>query len=80
MLLLDLARLRDRSGGRAAATLDAQAAAAVLASLDVVLDPDDASSRCLRLAWANRVGTSGTAGWPSIDRDRAEPSRRGVRQ
>jgi tetratricopeptide (TPR) repeat protein len=43
MLLLDLARLRDRSGGRAAATLDAQAAAAVLASLDVVLHPDDVS-------------------------------------
>jgi hypothetical protein len=42
-LLLDLARLRDRSGGRAAATLDAQAAAAVIANLDVVLDPDDAS-------------------------------------
>jgi hypothetical protein len=42
-LLLDLARLRDRSGGRAAATIDAKAAAAVLASLDVVLDPDDVS-------------------------------------
>jgi hypothetical protein len=42
-LLLDLARLHDRSGARAAARIDAQAAAAVLASLDVVLDPDDES-------------------------------------
>jgi tetratricopeptide (TPR) repeat protein len=40
-LLLDLARLRDQAGGGAAATIDAKAAAAVLATLDVVLDPDD---------------------------------------
>jgi hypothetical protein len=57
-LLLDLARLRDRSGGRAAATIDAQAAAAVLSSLDVVLDPDDASL-------LERLGRSPSTGQPA---------------
>jgi tetratricopeptide (TPR) repeat protein len=41
-LLLELARLRERSGDRAAATLDAKAAAAILAPLDVLLAPTDA--------------------------------------
>lgn len=57
-LLLDLARLRDRSGARAAATIDAQAAAAVLASLDVVLDPDDESL-------LERLGRSPSIGQPA---------------
>lgn len=40
-LLLDLARLRDQSGDEAAASIDAKAAAAILATLDVVLTPAD---------------------------------------
>lgn len=40
-LLLDLARAREQAGATAAAQLDARAAAAVLASLDVVLGPAD---------------------------------------
>jgi hypothetical protein len=43
ILLLELARLRERSGDHAGATLDAKAAAAVLAPLDVVLAPGDAA-------------------------------------
>ena len=42
VLLLDLARLRDQSGDRVAAGIDAKAAAAVLAGLDVTLTPADA--------------------------------------
>jgi tetratricopeptide (TPR) repeat protein len=42
-LLIDLARLRERAGDDGAAGLDARVAAAVLATLDVVLDPDDAA-------------------------------------
>jgi hypothetical protein len=65
-LLLDLARLRDRSGDRAAATLDAQAAAAVLGRLDVVLVADDASL-------VERLGGSpsiaGTAETAALGRD-----------
>jgi len=57
-LLLNLARLRDRSGARAAATIDAQAAAAVLASLDVVLEPDDESL-------LERLGRSPSIGQPA---------------
>ncbi len=40
-LLVDLARLRDEAGDRAGATVDAKAAAAALATLDVVLAPGD---------------------------------------
>lgn len=40
-LLLDLARLRDRAGDEAGATVDATAASAAFADLDVVLAPDD---------------------------------------
>ena len=43
-LLLQLAGLRDHLGDTAAATVDAKAAAALLASLDVVLDPVDAAA------------------------------------
>jgi len=57
-LLLDLARLRDRSGGRAAAAIDAKAAVAILASLDVVLDPDDVSL-------LERLGQSPSPGRPT---------------
>ncbi|MDP9441008.1 MAG: hypothetical protein M3P34_02250 [Actinomycetota bacterium] len=42
-LLLDLARLRERSGDIAAAAVDAKAAAVALASLDVVVAPGDAA-------------------------------------
>ena len=42
-LLLELAHLRERAGDRAAAALDAKAAAAILASLDVVLSSSDAA-------------------------------------
>ena len=42
-LQLQLARLREQVGDRAGATLDAKAAAAMLATLDVVLDPADAA-------------------------------------
>ncbi|MBW3613935.1 MAG: hypothetical protein KY439_01315 [Actinobacteria bacterium] len=41
-LLLELARLRDRAGDLAAATIDARSAAATLSTLDVVLAPADA--------------------------------------
>jgi tetratricopeptide (TPR) repeat protein len=41
ILLIDLARLRDRLGDHAAATLDARAATAILDGLDVVLDATD---------------------------------------
>jgi hypothetical protein len=40
-LLLDLARLRDQAGDHAAAAVDAKAATATLAKLDVVLTPAD---------------------------------------
>ncbi len=40
-LLIDLARLRDQTGDTAGATLDAKAAGAALAALDVVVTPDD---------------------------------------
>jgi tetratricopeptide (TPR) repeat protein len=40
-LLLDLARARERAGDRVGAALDAKAAAAALATLDVVLAPAD---------------------------------------
>ena len=43
VLLLDLARLRDQSGDVVTAAIDAKAAAAVLASLDVTLAPADAA-------------------------------------
>ncbi len=52
-LLLDLARMRDQAGGGAAATIDAKAAAAVLATLDVVLDPDDVAGTLGRDATRN---------------------------
>jgi hypothetical protein len=42
-LLLELAQLRERADDRATAGLDAKAAAAILASLDVVLSPADAA-------------------------------------
>jgi hypothetical protein len=59
-LLLDLARLRDRAGGGAAATLDAKAAAAILATLDVVLDADDVAllERLGRSAGTDRPGAA----------------------
>ncbi len=41
-LLIDLARLRELAGDRAGAHIDAQAAAAALARLDVVVDADSA--------------------------------------
>jgi len=40
-LLLDLARLHDRAGNRAAARVEATRASAALAGLDVVVGPDD---------------------------------------
>jgi tetratricopeptide (TPR) repeat protein len=40
-LLIDLARLRDQTGDSAGATLDAKAASAALAALDMVATPDD---------------------------------------
>lgn len=40
-LLLDVVRLHDRAGNRAAATVEAGRAAAILAGLDVALPPDD---------------------------------------
>src|SRR6185503_4770559 len=43
-LLLELAQLRERGGDRATAVLDAKAAAAILASLDVVLSAADAAA------------------------------------
>jgi len=53
-LLLELARLRERSGTAAAASRAASAAAAALATLDVVLRPDDA-------ALLERLGQPGSA-------------------
>ena len=44
-LLIDLARLRELAGDAAGASLDAQAAAAALARLDVVVDADSAQLR-----------------------------------
>ncbi len=42
-LLIELARVRDEAGDRAAASLDAKAATVILDSLDVVLAPPDAA-------------------------------------
>jgi hypothetical protein len=42
-LLIALARLRERAGDEDAARVDARVAAVILATLDVVLDPDDAA-------------------------------------
>ena len=50
-LLLDLARLHDRAGNRAAATVEGSRAAAALAGLDVVLPADD-------VALLDRVGVA----------------------
>jgi hypothetical protein len=57
-LLIDLARLRDRTGDTAGATLDAKAASAALAALDVVATPDD-------IALLERLGQSSPTGRPA---------------
>jgi hypothetical protein len=58
-LLLDLARLRAEDGDEPAATVDAKAAAAILAKLDVVLSPADTAllERLAARPAANRVAT-----------------------
>lgn len=53
-LLVDLVRLHDRAGNRAAAKVEAGRAAASLAELDVVLRPDD-------VALLERIGASASA-------------------
>lgn len=61
-LLLDLARLHDQAGDSAAATVDANAAAAALATLDVVLAPADvALLERLRQSPPNRPHAARTA-------------------
>ena len=57
-MLVELARLRDAAGDRAAATIDADAALAALASLDVVMAPAD-------LALLGRLGRTGSPGRPA---------------
>jgi hypothetical protein len=57
-LLIDLARLRDGTGDTAGATLDAKAASAALAALDVVVPPDD-------VALLGRLGPSAPVGRPA---------------
>jgi len=54
-LLIELARLRDNAGDNAGATLDAKAASAALAALDVVATPDD-------IALLERLGQSSATG------------------
>jgi hypothetical protein len=58
-VLLELARHRDRAGDRAAAILDARAAATALAGLDVVLPPADAE--LLRRLAGGPSGATATA-------------------
>jgi tetratricopeptide (TPR) repeat protein len=57
-LLVDLARLRDQSGDTPGATLDAKAASAALAALDVVAPPDD-------IALLERLGQNSARGRPA---------------
>ena len=67
-LRIELARLRHRSGDEAGAAADAQAAAAAVGGLDVVLDPEDAAlldrlagARPVAGATLCRTGTTWTA-------------------
>jgi len=57
-LLVDLARLREAGGDRSGASVDAEAAAAALASLDVVLAPPD-RELLARLTGAGRRAVAG---------------------
>jgi hypothetical protein len=57
VLRFDLARLREQAGDLAAATIDARAALATLATLDVILGPED-------LALLDRLGGAGDTDRP----------------
>jgi tetratricopeptide (TPR) repeat protein len=65
-LLIELARVRELAGDPRAASIDANTAAAVLSTLDVVLSPDDA-------ALLQRLGSRGK---PSAPADRSAVLRR----
>jgi hypothetical protein len=67
--LIGLARLRDQAGDPAGATLDAEAAAAILSTLDVVVEPADAELLD-RLCRAGRRG--GAARTARLARDGAK--------
>ena len=73
-LLIELVRLHDRAGNRAAATVEAGRAMAALAGLDVVLRPDDVALLERRRPAGERPGHSAgrrslartAAGWSSF--------------
>ena len=67
-LLIDLARLRERAGDGAAATLDAKAAAAILATLDVVLPARRRAARAARPAM-RRASRPARGRRPTLARD-----------
>jgi tetratricopeptide (TPR) repeat protein len=71
-LLVELARLRERTGDVSTAVIDAKAAAAILTGLDVAVPPDDAAL-LHRLAGDRPRAATSAAGSPGSDDGAPEP-------